>query len=211
MAFSMHAPPSVAGYGVVEIWSSMVFDAHLQRRARMRFKKQLEASAPFAIKIMWITLIVGPAAWLFASVIKMMGPDSTVSAYWAQAIGSVGAVLGAFLIANSQSRRQLSQALQKDKQKINAMHAVVEVAVKHAASIGEFVEKLPPDDVFRAFWQEGLGGSFEASVQALKSLPTHELGNPELVVHLMAITGSMATINNAASEYMTARDLSIRW
>jgi len=174
----------------------------------MRFNELLKESAPFAIKIMWVVLIAGPTIWLVASAIKQIGPDSTVSAYWAQAIGSVGAVIGAFLIANSQYRNQLRQSALKEKQKINAMHAVVAVAIEHAESIGGFAKQFPEDPIFRAFWRDGLGGSFEASVQALKALPTHELGEAELVVQLMAITGAMATIQDAVTDYMAARDIS---
>lgn len=174
----------------------------------MRFKEFLNESAPFALKTMWAVLIIGPTAWLLASVIKEIGADSTIAAYWAQAVGSVSAVIGAFLIANSQYRNQLRQTAKKEKQKMHSIHGVVAVAVEHAGSIGDFCKQSPDDYIFRAFWQDGLGGSFEASVQALKSLPTHELGNPKLVVQLMAITGSMATIQNAAAAYMLAKDMS---
>jgi len=62
-------------------------------------KGLLESSAVFAIRAMWIALIVVPASWILietlSKVFSLSGPESTAAAAWTQGIGSILAIIGA--------------------------------------------------------------------------------------------------------------------
>jgi len=160
-------------------------------------------SAPFAIRILWVCFIVGPTFWLVLSALKHLGFDSTVIAYWVQAAGSVGAIVGVFIVANWQAKKQQQLDLQNELRRIQSMYAVVQSAAEHAKSMCDFVSQQPPEFAFRKFWSEGLSGAFEASLFALKSIPVHELGRAELVIQCMAIIGAMSKLQFILIQYMS--------
>jgi len=70
----------------------------------MGFKLQLELSAQFAIKAMWVSLILGPTFWLIASLVQWSGMNKSEVAAWVQAVGSVAAIFAAVWIARRDSR-----------------------------------------------------------------------------------------------------------
>jgi len=163
----------------------------------------LESSAPLAIGVLWVSFIAGPTFWLVLSAIKLSGIDSNVVASWVQAFGSIGAIVGAFAVANWQTRKQQLQLEQQRLGRLQSLHAVVQIAALHAESMGEFAKKRPPDFAFKAFWNTALGGPFQAVVQALKAIPVHELGQAELVVQCMAIIGAMTRIQTDVEHYLS--------
>lgn len=153
----------------------------------MELKKELAKSAPFAIRVMWITLISGPVLWLLSKSI----PNA---ADWIQAIGSIGAILGAVSVASWQSREQLLRQQRQEIDRRNAMHHVVKSAVSHSESMEKFVEEYPRYEQLKAFWSEGLSGAFAAAIQGLRAIPAHELGKADLVIQFFAILGAMSRI-----------------
>lgn len=183
----------------------MVSDAAflLPREQLVDFRKQLESSAPFAIGLLWVSFIAGPTFWLVLSAIKLSGIDSTVVASWVQAFGSIGAIIGAFAVANRQTRNQQLHLDQQKAGRLESMHAVVQIVADHARAMGEFAKDKPADYAFQNFWNIALGGSFQAVVQALKAMPVHELGKADLVVQCMAIIGAMTRMQTDIEHYLS--------
>jgi hypothetical protein len=137
------------------------------------------------------------------SAVKLSGIDSTVVASWVQAFGSIGAIIGAFAVANRQTRKQQRHLDQQKVGRLESMHAVVQIAADHARVLGEFAKDKPADHAFKTFWNVALGGSFQAVVQALKAIPVHELGKAELVVQCMTIIGAMTRMHSDVELYLS--------
>lgn len=168
----------------------------------MGFKKHLEDSAPFAIRTLWACLIAGPSIWLVSSCITLSGLTASEVAAWIQAIGSIGAIVGACAVANWQIIKSQSQRDSDKVSSLMAIFAVVENAAKHASSVGSMVEQGPPDFAFRGAWQITTSGPLIASQQALSAIPVHELGDPHLVVQCVSIAGALNLLLAEVERYM---------
>lgn len=82
----------------------------------MKFRDLLVDSAPFAIRTLWVCLIVGPTAWVLLSSGKAFLPgSSTELAAWVQAFGSIGAIVGAVFISRQQYQRD-AKRLEEERQ-----------------------------------------------------------------------------------------------
>lgn len=132
--------------------------------------------------------------FLMALAIARFNLNSSEMASWVQAIGSIAAIWGAFTVSNNQVKRQIEQKKEDEKRKSLACYAVVKCAVDHARSVGEVVEKGMPLEVFKISWSQVLSNLIESSLNSLKQLPAHELGNYDLVISLAGITGGLANI-----------------
>lgn len=74
----------------------------------MKLTGYLENSAPFAIKLLWVVIMVVPATWILFVSLKSYGILSAEIAAWFQAVGSVGAIIAAgyFPIAHDKGRER---------------------------------------------------------------------------------------------------------
>lgn len=170
----------------------------------MSIKGELLKSAPFALRVMWLGLILGPVFWVLLNTSKFAGVNSTEAASWVQAFGSIAALIGTAVVANWQMRNAQRQSDSEKAERQRAMYAVVHSAVEWASSAGSFVEKSPGDWYFRDTWSSSLGSSFSASLQALVKVPAHELGGPRLVVQFVSIVGAMENVKVAVDKYMSS-------
>lgn len=157
----------------------------------MDFRTQLENSAPFAIRVLWVCFIAGPVFWVVSSAMKLSEMSSSEVASWVQAFGSIGAIMGAFAVANWQSRKQQIHREQEKSDRLLSLYAVIESAASHAKAMGEIAENRPPSCTFQGPWKSITVGAVQASVQALNTIPLHELGKAELVIQCMSIIGAM--------------------
>ncbi|OBS35910.1 hypothetical protein [Pseudomonas syringae] len=82
----------------------------------MKFRDLLVDSAPFAIRTLWVCLIVGPTTWVIFSSGKSFLPGSSIElAAWVQAFGSIGAIVGAIFISRQQYQRD-AKRLEEERQ-----------------------------------------------------------------------------------------------
>lgn len=169
----------------------------------MNFSKHLENSAPFAIRLLWLCLIVGPTFWLISSVIRFAGMTSSEAASWVQAIGSIGAIAGACAVAIWQNHKQQVHREKEKSDRLLSIYAVIESSARHAISLGGLAEKRPPDFVFRGSWSSVTGAPVRATVHGLKAIPVHELGKAELVVQCMSIIGAMTQMLTDVDLYLS--------
>ncbi|MFJ4444751.1 hypothetical protein ACIPZ8_22020 [Pseudomonas sp. NPDC089422] len=169
----------------------------------MSFRDKLANSAPFALRIMWTCLIAGPVIWLVAGTIRLSGLNATEAAAWIQAVGSIGAIIGACGVANWQIHRGQKQRDEDKSGRLRAIVAVVENAAQQAAAIEKMVDQNPPDFVFRLGWPIVLSGPLVASLQALNAVPVHELDDSELVVQCVSIMGALSCLIAEAESYIS--------
>lgn len=164
------------------------------------------SSLSFALKAFWTCFFI---SFFFVTVFISLRYGSSLTstevASWVQAVGSIGAIAGAYAVANWQIASQRLQQQNIEASRLDAMYAVVKCASDHVKSVQGFVKQTPEDFVLRNFWVH-LSGPFEASLQALRSLPVHELGHAELVVQCMSIIGYMSNIQTEINVYILAQE-----
>ncbi|WP_295460460.1 hypothetical protein [uncultured Pseudomonas sp.] len=168
----------------------------------MKIREELAKSVPFALRLLWVALILGPLSWIVIRTNSLGWVSGAEAASWVQAVGSIGAIIGAGAVANWQMQKSQSQS-EKDKvERQQAMYAVIHNAAEWASSAGSFVSKTPEDWAFQISWNLHMGPSFSASLQSITKVPAHELGSPLLVTQFVTIVGGMETINRVVGGYM---------
>jgi hypothetical protein len=71
----------------------------------------------FALKLMWFVLIIFPCVWLLVVSLKNYGVTFSADApAWVQAVGSIAAIWGAFMVVNIQHKRAAADRLAADLQ-----------------------------------------------------------------------------------------------
>lgn len=69
----------------------------------------LSESTNFALKLLWFVLIVFPCGWLLIVSLKIYGITFPADApAWVQAVGSIAAIWGAFMVVNIQHNRAIA-------------------------------------------------------------------------------------------------------
>ncbi|WP_280041172.1 hypothetical protein [Pseudomonas sp. Hg5Tf] len=161
----------------------------------MDLKKLAAEIITFAIKTAVGCFLIGLTVWLvlwtLLSPTKLTGSEV---AGWVQAIGSIGAIIGALAVANWQHRKQQSNLAAQQVERQRAMHGVIGEVVEHVKCLKETMDSSQDEAKFREYWDVGLEGTYNAALQTLNALPAHELGGPERAVQFMAIVGAMSKI-----------------
>lgn len=124
-------------------------------------------------------------------------------AYWVQAIGSIGAIIGAFSVSAIQLRNQEKIRRLEARQKVEAFYAVIKNAVEYSVGVGEFVNKSPPDFAFRMAWAMHLGSVIQTALDGIRGIPAYELGTYERVLHYGTIVGSISRLQYEAEKYVS--------
>lgn len=171
----------------------------------MKIREEFFKSVPFALRVLWVALILGPLSWIIIRTSSVAGVTSSEAASWVQAVGSIGAIIGAAAVALWQMNNSRKQSGADKLEKQLAMYAVIHTAAEWAVSAGKFVGKAPPDWAFRASWMNSLGPAFSASLQIISKVPAHELGSPQLVTQFVTIIGGMETIDRTVNNYLSEK------
>jgi hypothetical protein len=139
-------------------------------------------------------VVVLSVLFLLALAVKHFGLNSSEIASWVQAVGSIAAIWGAFTVSNNQVRQQIDQKKEGDKRKAEALFAVVKSAADHVRTLGAIVDEGVTPQVFKISWSKAISDVMEMSLNSLKQLPAHELGNRDLVVAHTGITGGVSNL-----------------
>lgn len=144
----------------------------------------------------WLSVQNVVLALAIVFVISLLKMTSTELASWAQAIGSVVAIWGAFKIGNRQIEHQQAQSEKQRKDKAAAFFAVVENAVMCSYTIYEFTAvKAMGGREFSVIWRDFLADEVRVFVRNLEAIPAHELGSYRLVSSHGAILGEMIKVS----------------
>jgi hypothetical protein len=148
-------------------------------------------------------VVVLSVLFLLAIAVKHFSLNSSEIASWVQAVGSIAAIWGAFTVSNNQVRQQIDQKKEDDKRKAESLFAVVKSAADHVRSLGLIVEEGVSPQVFRISWSKAISDVMEMSLNSLKQLPAHELGNRDLVVAHTGITGGVSNIFEICNRFQS--------
>jgi hypothetical protein len=148
-------------------------------------------------------VVVLSVLFLLAITIRYFGLNSSEIASWVQAVGSIAAIWGAFTVSNNQVRRQIDQKKEDDKRKADSLFAVVKSAADHVRVLGTIVNDGLDPKVFKLSWSKVISDVMEMSLNSLKQLPAHELGNRDLVVAHTGITGGVSNLFQICSRFQS--------
>jgi len=135
-------------------------------------KKLFLESAPFAIRCLWVCLIIAPTTWVVFSSLKTVVPFSSADfAAWIQAIGSIAAIIGAVWVSRAQTQRD------EQRRRIDETEEYVKLAGFTSYVIGAMQETIShlehesPEfqDVERHLWL------LEECGDVLKSVSFHSI------------------------------------
>lgn len=126
-------------------------------------------------------------------------------ASWVQAVGSIGAILGAFAISAAQSRRHEKLLRREASDRFDAYYAVVKNAAETSMLVTEFAHNKSADFEFRSVWEKYLGELLRASLDAAKAIPVHELEDYKLVVYYSGLMGTIYKLHHGVERYMSSR------
>ncbi|MND78141.1 MULTISPECIES: hypothetical protein [Pseudomonas] len=125
-------------------------------------------------------------------------------ASWVQAVGSIGAIVGAFAISSGQNRRQGRLAKRTAIDRFDAYCAVIKNAVESAESVSGLARDKAAYFEFRSVWEKYLGESFKTSLEAAKAILVHDLADYKLVVYYSGLMGSIYKMHYEVEKYMAA-------
>ncbi|CAB3904579.1 hypothetical protein [Achromobacter ruhlandii] len=129
-------------------------------------------------------------------------------ASWIQAVGSIGAILGAFVIGERQAAKARENALdvyQAERRRIDAgARGVVNQLFVELVSLEMSATRLDYDN-FCALWQSMLKGTSQASVDAFDHLPLHELGTASRVRIGFEMRGTLVHCTSEISNTLDGR------
>lgn len=122
---------------------------------------------------------------------------------WVQAIGSVAAIAGAYLLGERQNRVAFANAIEMDKrlvkQRQDAYIAIASAALRHALEIREFFTRYgdSPDQFFMIYDKRKIGGK----VKAIEAIPLHEVGTAGKIENWVEFHVSLINFENAVNSY----------
>jgi len=118
-------------------------------------------------------------------------------AAWVQAVGSIAAIAGAWLIGKHQSDTAYSHALSLQK---NERHSRVQAVFPIAARAHELIvelDNMPYDHYYKGPYS---AASFNACIKAIEAIPLHELGKMGLVEGYMQMQQALEAAAHAAAK-----------
>lgn len=162
------------------------------------------AMAGFVAAIGILTLAFAPTTESYAP------KGSADAAAWIQAIGSIGAILGAFLIGSTQAShaRKLAFDLEERRRKdqvsryqatVRVVHLMATTAIK-AVREEEFNE-------FRENWNFFLRNDLRTALAAFDAMPAHELGDDQQLFQAFAVRTGAQRLMDAITQVCEATGL----
>ncbi|MCK9801423.1 hypothetical protein M1B34_28080 [Pseudomonas sp. MAFF 302030] len=146
---------------------------------------------------LWLLIFGGAALWVFVGSIGYFTKTGWLPkdvAAWVQAVGAIASIWAAFLIGNRQIREQNRIRREEQRARLLAFYSVVRNAAQNSLA---FESLLTSDNSLAAVqenWQLMFSQMFKVSQRALSQLPSHELGNYDLVESFHSIAGSIDTL-----------------
>ncbi|MBB1630289.1 hypothetical protein [Cupriavidus sp. UME77] len=136
----------------------------------------------------FIALAAG--AHVFATLNGLDSGQNQAIAAWVQAVGSVAAIVGAFAIANRQSRNQHESAMQLDREKLRRSWSSAKAILD--ALVQQCLEVAPAFEGDGKFGNVAFAGKYEAesfqkALRRVDSIPLFELDSTELVTAVVGL------------------------
>jgi len=116
--------------------------------------------------------------WVLLKVVCLAGWGTPDWAAWVQAVGSIAAIFGAYHIGDRQSKRTKLERLA-------AVTAICAAAINRVELVARIFTTT--EDEYRKRYFEFDVTQIDGVIGAMKSIPYHELGNPEAVVAILEL------------------------
>jgi hypothetical protein len=143
------------------------------------------------------TLLIG-----LYSAARADGFGSNNTAGWMQAIGTILAIVGSFLITENQSRKNSESILEAQKlasiAKKNGILAVVQAAKMHAKNISSAVSPETPLKIYEVYHPSIISSVSEA----LSSAPLYEIDSPEAVGALLSLSNRFVFLGASVEAFI---------
>lgn len=115
---------------------------------------------------------------------------------WVQAVGSIAAIAGAWMLGRDQSKQAFQQALQLgNHERVERVRALFPIAA-HAFELVAELANEPYDDYYKLKYS---AVAFQTCQRALEAIPLHELGNFGLVQGYMEMQQALQAAAHAAA------------
>lgn len=159
----------------------------------MGLRVQLELSAQFAIKLMWVCLIVGPTTWIMVPLVSWAGMNKSDVAAWVQAVGSVAAICSAIWIARRDSRLRTESEIKSKKDAAERSIVVAEDARQRVQAAINGAKKLGVTTGF----VDTISADLELSQQHIKDVLSIQGMDSSVFTQLFVIRISVERIPDA--------------
>ncbi|MCA8339477.1 hypothetical protein [Burkholderia multivorans] len=140
---------------------------------------------------------------LAALTVQAWGWNASNVAAWVQALGSIGAIVGAFMVGSRQIESDRRQTLENEARerarKSDAIMAVVTHAMGQASSTAESFRRMPTP-VLKAALDQPIYSLAEAA-DALLNVPLHEVGSSEAVTQFASLQVVLKQMSAAVREF----------
>ncbi|WP_186270067.1 hypothetical protein [Burkholderia gladioli] len=132
-----------------------------------------------------LLFIVGVACGVILGwFIRFPPTDSSSAAGWAQAIGTIGAILAAFWIGNAQGRLAIKMRQADRLDRYTAIEAVLTMAYERAQSLQSEILMLPMNDMFKLVNMD-LVAKLRVMFTAIDGLTVDGIASAEIAVALL--------------------------
>lgn len=118
-------------------------------------------------------------------------------AAWVQAVGSIGAIAGAWALGMHQTKAAFHQALRlRNAEHVERVRALFPIAARAAELVNDLANE-PFDDYYRERYSEA---AFRNCLRALTAIPLHELGKYGLVDGYLQMLQALEAAAHAAAK-----------
>jgi hypothetical protein len=154
-------------------------------------------------KWLWSYVVAVVAVGLNIVVQNGIGLSKSDWAAWVQAIGSIGAIIGAFEVGRRQVESSRRHAMEMDRlareRKIGAIVAVAHHAVSQAKATEEGFRTISTD-VLQVALDRGIDSLAEAT-DAVFSIPLHEVGPSAAVAQFAQLQVTLKRMNGTFQQF----------
>lgn len=131
---------------------------------------------------------------------RLWPSTSSDLASWIQAIGSIGAIVGAYFLGSKQSRDARTLALELESRRraeqVDRYKATVGVVRLMATTTISAIEETEYED-FCGDWRRFLQHDLQTALTAFDAMPAHELGTDELIYQAFAVRTAAQSLFDA--------------
>jgi hypothetical protein len=157
--------------------------------------------------VIWVIWVICASAILSTAALAWFlwkafpGTDGQTLAAWFQAVGSIAAIVVAFLVGREQSKTALRAVTEQQRERRDNIVAVAGAAAEHARRIKAVLEQEDPGHakMYNIYDKTVVDGV----VHALTAAPTHEVGSPDGVMALLALREQFALLSVHMERYLT--------
>jgi hypothetical protein len=124
-------------------------------------------------------------------------------AAWAQAVGSIGAIIAAFLVGRQQAKAAIAAVVEahtlQETGRLKSILAIGEAAFDRAKRIGEAISRHETDPV--AIYNVYDPTVINSMAAALTSVPAHEIGSRDAVIAILDLRDQIRFLGESVETF----------